>query len=551
MNSNQSEAQTTIKNKPKLPKLQSIILWLATLAVFALGLGIRLYDITDEPLDFHPTRQLRGAIIARGMYYDILPDADPDTKDKAIAFWFSTGQYEPSILEYIVSRTYLLIGGEHIWVARLYNSLFWIIGGIALFILTRSMLWDSRSKEFPKRSYIIAWISALVALAYYLLNPFGVQASRTFQPDPGMVMWIILTIYALHNWSQTRSWKWTILSGIFAGIAVLTKAVAAYTIAGAAVAIVIYTISNKQAENYSDNGNKNNFIATIKRIILTPQVWVMIVLMITPMTIYYAGREGRASQYFNSWTIALSHLLLEPQTYVRWLHLVESLMGLAILLLAILGVLIARPRSRALLLGLWIGYVIYGMFLPYQMYTHSYYHLQLVPIIAISLASVIGILASSIARQGKIWQVLAVIAITAFMLYTSWIAILPQYSEDYHSERQYWEEIGSLLPSNGKIVGLTQDYGYRLMYYGWHKVKLWPSTGEIKLAKLRGSEKEFDTYFSKRIKDASYFLVTSFKQFNNQPVLKETLYEKYPVYAEGPGYLIFDLSQPKEQSNPR
>ena len=42
-----------------------------------LGLGIRLYDLTDAPLDFHPTRQLRGALIAPGIYYRWLPHADP------------------------------------------------------------------------------------------------------------------------------------------------------------------------------------------------------------------------------------------------------------------------------------------------------------------------------------------------------------------------------------------------------------------------------------------------------------------------------------------
>ena len=68
----------------------------ALLLIF--GLALRLYDITDQPIDFHPTRQLRGAIIARGMYYDMLPGADPVQRQQALDFWASTGQYEPSIL---------------------------------------------------------------------------------------------------------------------------------------------------------------------------------------------------------------------------------------------------------------------------------------------------------------------------------------------------------------------------------------------------------------------------------------------------------------------
>jgi len=99
----------------KLSALTRTILWIATLLIFALGVGVRLFDLTDEPIDFHPTRQLRGAIIARGMYYAMLPDPDPEARELAISFWGSTGQYEPTILENIVARTYLLIGGEQLW----------------------------------------------------------------------------------------------------------------------------------------------------------------------------------------------------------------------------------------------------------------------------------------------------------------------------------------------------------------------------------------------------------------------------------------------------
>ena len=537
-------------HSPNLSAGTRAILWIATLAIIALGVGVRLYDVTDEPIDFHPTRQLRGAIIARGMYYAMLPDPDPETREMAISFWGSTGQYEPTILENIVARTYLLIGGEQIWVARIYNTFFWTIGGIALFALSRRMLENALPGSKKGTSTAVIWTTSLVALAYYLLLPFGVQASRSFQPDPGMVMWIILAVYSLYRWSETLSWKWAILTGIFAGIAVLTKAVAAYIIAGGAVAIVIYTLALANEQTTANPNQKRGFLTAVKRIVLNPQVWVMALLMIVPVAIFYSSRGGRASEYFNSWTVSLSHLLLDPATYVRWLRLVESLMGLAVLLLALVGILIARHRSRSLLLGMWIGYAIYGLFLPYQMYTHNYYHLLLIPMIALSIVSVAELIVSSISRQRKVWQVLAAAIAAVIIIYTAWLAILPQYAEDNRHERAYWSEIGEQLPSDGKIIGLTQDYGYRLMYYGWRKVILWPPRGEIKLAKLRGNEKEFDAYFNNRIDGKDYFLVTAFKQFNDQPTLQETLYERYPIYSEGPGFIIFDLSQPLNTSNP-
>lgn len=534
-----SETSNSSQSKPSI--LVTVLLWVATFSIFALGILVRLYDLTDEPLDFHSTRQLRSAIIARGIYYQMLPDADTDTRELAIGFANSTGQYEPSILEYLVARTYLLIGSEQVWIARIYNTLFWTIGGVALFLLARRMVESLNSPRVRN----IAWIAGLVSLAYYLFNPFGVQASRSFQPDPSMVMWLLLSIYSLYRWSENKTWKWALMTGFLAGIAILTKAVAAYIVGGATAAIVIYTLgipSKTQTLNA-----KNKTFDAVKRIILEPQVWVMGLLMIAPVVIYYASRGERSAEYFSSWTISLSHLLLNPETYARWFRLVESLMGLFVLFLALLGVLIAKSKSRTLLLGLWLGYLVYGLFLPYQMYTHNYYHLQLIPIIALSLASIAKLVISKISDQPRVWQGFAALAALVVLGYTCWLGIFPQFAEDYRHERAYWAEIGGLLPEDGKILALTQDYGYRLMYYGWRKVNLWPPRGEIELAKLRGSEKEFDEYFSKKVEGKKYFLITSFNQFDDQPVLKETLFDRYPILAESPGYLIFDLTQPFQE----
>jgi hypothetical protein len=496
--------------------------WLVALALLALGLGLRLYDLTDQPIDFHATRQLRGAIIARGMYYQMLPAADADTRQRAIAFWYSTGQYEPSILEALVARTYLLVGGEYPWIARIYSSAFWIIGGLVLFALAGRSLAPG---------------GALVGLAYYLILPFAVQASRSFQPDPGMVMWIILAVGALYRWAELvsqpllpsgekkRLWIWVVLAGISGGMAMLTKVVAVYIVGGAAIAMALYALG-------------------VKRLWRSPQVWLMAILMIAPTAIYYAARQGRASEYFASWTISLSHLLLEPSFYVRWLNLVQNLMGLTALLLSLVGVLIAPVRLRALLLGLWGGYAVYGLFLPYQMYTHSYYHLQLVPIIGLSLVPVAQAILERLSQQTRFWQVLFVGIVLLGIAFPAWESVVAFSRDDFRGEPAYWQEIASHLPTDGKIIALTQDYGYRLMYYGWRKVTLWPTRGERTLSSLRGSGKEFEAYFAKRIEGKDYFLITSFNQLDDQPDLEQTLRQRYPLIAQGNGYLIYDLAHP-------
>ncbi len=495
-------------------------LWLPALLLLALGVGLRLYDMTDPPLDFHPTRQLRGAIIARSMYYQMLPGADPALVQTAIQQANSTGQYEPSILEKIVAYVYLWSGGESAWAARLVNTIFWIIGGLFIILLTRRITGTQHSTA----AGLI--LPPLAALAYYLVLPFGVQASRSFQPDPGMVMWIILAVYALYRWSETHSWKWALLAGLLGGMALLVKIVAAYIVAGAAVSLVLYSLG-------------------WRRFWRSAQVWVMMALMVIPSGFYYLIlRGGRASEYFSSWTLELSHILLDPSTYVRWLSLIADLLGLGALLLGLLGIVLARGRGRALLIGLWAGYLVYGLLTPYQMYTHSYYHIQLVAILAISLVPSIQALAGQIGVQPRGWQAVAVSFFVLGIGFASWQAILPQYRDDYRHEPAYWQEIGSQLPAGGKILALTQDYGYRIMYYGWRKVIIWPNRGEIALSELRGEGKEFEDYFNRRSQGVNYFLITAFKQLDDQPDLKDHLKQHYPVYAEGGGYLIYDLTQP-------
>jgi hypothetical protein len=207
-------------------------------------------------------------------------------------------------------------------------------------------------------------------------------------------------------------------------------------------------------------------------------------------------------------------------------------------------VLIAAPRLRALLLGLWVGYLLYGLWLPYQMYTHSYYHIQLVPILGLSLAPVGGALLDRLSGQPRFYRLLFAGIVLVGIAFPAWQSVAEFKREDFRGEPAYWQQVASYLPTDGKIIALTQDYGYRLMYYGWRKVTLWPSRGERSLSVLRGSNKEFDGYFVKRIAGKDYFLITAFGQFNDQPDLMQTLQEHYPVAAQGDGYLIYDLAHP-------
>ncbi|MDO8755737.1 MAG: glycosyltransferase family 39 protein, partial [Anaerolineales bacterium] len=419
--------------------------WFVTFIILlALGGLLRLLDITDPPLDFHPSRQLRNSIVARDIYYSILPSATTEQRELASSFARSVGKYEPPVIESIVAYTYL-VTGENIAVARAWMTIFWLAASVALFDLMR------RATS--------PW-AALIALAYYLVLPFSVQASRSFQPDPLMTSAFVIGIYFLYRWSdnfgvqeqapasngthraseplgsRNETWKWAILAGVFLGLATFVKIVIAFFVGAAAIAMVLFTL-------------KKDFWKS-------KQVWTMAVIMVVPALVYYVLlNQNRSSEYFFAWTVTLINLITSTDFYTKWLAFLGTLFGLTMIFLSIAGALIASPRMRWLLISLWIGYLLYGLTLPFQMYTHSYYHIQLIPIIALGLAVILNPLVESVTAQGGVGRVGFIALVVAALGYQAFVAKSVLAAEDFRHEPAYWNEVGDVIPADANVIALT------------------------------------------------------------------------------------------------
>ena len=176
------------------------------LLLMLLGFGVRLLDLTDLPFDFAATRQLHSLILARGYYYQMDTPATralpPDIRDFAINASHGEPVIEPPLMEYLVANTYRVLGREDIVIPRLYSILFWMLGGVGLYLAARKLTTLS---------------GAFVALAVYLFTPFGVIASRSFQPDPLMVGLICWSLYFQLRWNDENTWKNAVLAGVFTG----------------------------------------------------------------------------------------------------------------------------------------------------------------------------------------------------------------------------------------------------------------------------------------------------------------------------------------------
>jgi hypothetical protein len=482
------------------PTIWSLVL----IALMLLGGLLRLLDLDDPPLDFQPSRQMRNLLVAREIYYSLNPDPTPEERELASTFARSVGQYEPPIIESMAALSYFVSGGETIAAARLWQTLFWLAAGAALFDLARRA--------------VSPW-AGLIAVTYYLVLPFSVQASRAFQPDPLMTSAFLAGLYFLYRWSEEQTWKWAILAGSLLGFATLVKIVIAFLAGGAAIALVWFTL-------------KRDFWRS-------KQVWYMAGLMILPSMIYYIFlNQERSTEYFFAWTVTLIRLITSTDFYSKWLAFIGSLFGLTAIFLSLAGIFLASARLRWSLIGLWLGYLLYGLTLPFQMYTHSYYHIQLIPVVALGLAAAVNHVMERVLTLGRLERTGFLAVIIAVVGYQAWVARSVLVAEDFRHEPAFWKELGQAIPPQGNVIGLTQDYGFRLMYWGWRKVNLWPLSTDLREA--HGGSTDAAKIFADLTVNKDYFLVTAFGQLDKQPGLKDIL-EGYPIAAQGDGYILYDL----------
>lgn len=493
------------------------IAWLALIVVVGLGMVVRLIDLNDPPLDFHPVRQLRSANIARALYFSQDVRTDPVLRQQAVAVQ-PVDVHEPPINEQLAALAYMVIGGEAVWVGRVLSILYWMIGGLALFAIGR------RFAPF--------W-AVLVGLLFYLALPFGVIASRAFMPDPGMVMWILLAAWATLRWSEKPTLKRALLAGGLAGFGILWKVVAGFFLAGVLAALVLSTLGWKRCWR-------------------SAQVWVMALLALAPAVLYYLVlNTGRAGEYFTYNTVEMLGMLLTSKFYAQWLALADNLVGLTVMLIGLVGLALAERPFKAVLGGLWAGYIAYGLAWPFQYTTHEYYHLSMVAIAALSIIPVAKAVFEKLSTQPRVWRAAAVGVIVFAAGYQLWVARSMLVATNFYSEPRSWQLVGEAIPVNRSFVALTNDYGLRLEYYGWRKAGFyWPGSMDLEASLMRGQQEvDVKAYFKEVIRGYEYFLVTALGELDKQVVLKQILTTYFPVYHQGAGFVIYDLTRPLKELN--
>ncbi len=487
--------------------------WLmaALMAVLFIGaLGIRLLDLTDPPNDFFLVRQYRSLLIARGMYYAHLPSASEWQREIAVAQWQEQGLIEPPIMEGLAALTYRIIG-EHIWVGRVYASLFWLAGGLAIWLL---------AKELSMRE------GGIIALAYFLFLDFGMTASQAFMPDSLMTALIAWSLWALYRWETRRTWKSAILAGALTGLAILVKSVAVFPLLGAAAGLVVSR-------------------GSVKRILADKQTWAVAGITAIPTAIFYFYGLFIVGTLGGQFALRfIPALLKDPSFYGRWLFIAAGIVGFSAIFLSLVGILVFHNHApRFLIIGAWLGYIVFGFAFPFHFTSHEYYHMPLIPIVSIGLIPVADLLVRQVARQEG-WLVRALFAALLLLAVSMqmWQERNYKLTTDYRPEIAYWQDLGQRIGYDKKIVELSGDYGCRLAYWGWVSGSQWLNTGDQALRALAGqTPPDFAATFAEQTSGKDLFVITSAPEWENQLELRDYLTAHYPLIAQGDSYWIFDL----------
>jgi 4-amino-4-deoxy-L-arabinose transferase-like glycosyltransferase len=488
-----------------LKKLNIITLLL--LILLAMGFLVRMIDLKDPPLDFHPTRQLRGAIIARRIYLSINPQADPENYAFATNpdLYDFVARREPPITESVVSFFYVLIGNEILWVSRIVTSIFWCFGAVGLFLLV---------KKFTNSK------SGLLAAIFYLFNPFGVIVSRSFQPESLMVASIIWSLYFFVRWQENQTWKSAIILALTTSFAILVKPNALFLLAPVFIASILA-------------------IDGLKKSIRTPQLWVMGLIIIVFPLYYYSFINPGAGGFLDNWFTVFISNLTAKRFYLGWGSIITDVVPFSVLIIALLSTLLYERKPRLIALGLWLGYLLLGLFVPYHIHTHDYYSIVLVPIASFSMGKIIYVVVEYTETKKKIVKFGMMLLIVLSILYSTWSVYKTLMEKSYRGEPQGWRQIGEVIPEDYDVIALTHNYGGNVAYYSYIMPRLWPYTFDQNI-----DPQNFEDYFQQMTDGQDLFLVTHFGELNSQPLLMEKLSE-LEIFYEDPGFILYDLSSPR------
>lgn len=496
--------------------------WLFALllaVLLATGLGLRLHHVDASPWEAYPLKQLRTMLTTRAVYVNHFV-VDPPQWQREVA---SVGprqlhQQEPPVLEWIVAPIWSALGHESLVAGRVVCAVAWLIGGVFLALILRR---------------IGGFDAALIGTGLYALMPFGIVATRAFQPDSMMMAVMLAGVWATLRYDAQPSWTRLIVAAVISAAAVLIKPYCIFLLAGCFGMTQIGRLGIWPA-------------------LRSMQAWAYAAVAFLPGMVYYQTRSI-TDHVVDNWV--LPHLLLDPAFYKDTLNMMDRVVPLPLLVLAIAGWwMIPAARHRWAVVGLAMGYLAYCATFTRTIATHDYYHLYLLVVAGIPLGVLGSVAIAALRRAKPVPLTNTVMAVTAcgVVVAAALLGIREVNDKTFETARpaliEAAREVGERVDDRTALVMSGKHVAHPLRYYGYVAGQFWPDLGHLPEHNRYGVGSAPSMPAGQRMAmfretgEPRYFVAfgsVGLRQLEVQPDLAELLAEEATLIAEDPHYHIY------------
>jgi hypothetical protein len=251
----------------------------------------------------------------------------------------------------------------------------------------------------------------------------------------------------------------------------------------------------------------------------------------------------------------------------------ERVVGYTALAGALLGALLLFRKGlpRALMIGLWGGYFLFGLVFAKHIHTHAYYSLPFIPVAALSLSHVVTLAMNHLFRAANskplhqvgllnyghyrrivvLALVISALALSAVEYRQTLFKIAGGDLGNFKRNSQLaatYQDIGENVNHSRNTLFLEPEHGYPLEYHGQISGRAWPPASFQRREEQRFGEQEksieerFDTLYSQH--SPEYFIITKpYLKDEEHEDLRDFLTENFtPTIEEEDRYIVFDLS---------
>lgn len=458
------------------------------------ALAIRTRELDQPIVRFHPTRHYRSAVLARACYYDHASGIAVSAKAVADANRVMQPAGEPQVMEWLACGAYLAGGREDVMIPRVIAVITWIVGAIPVWVIA---------------SRIGSPLGAVIAVALYLFLPYGIVASRNFQPDGLMTLASLWAIVALLRYHDDPRGSRLVTAALLVGVAGLIKPMS-----------VFLTVPAILAAAGTPNESTASTQSTVGR------VCALIALGLLSPVLYYGFEALTGTLVRDQMRMRFEPHLVTTVFFWRGLATmaarVETLPLLAVWAIAVFAA--ADRLGRRLLAALLAGYAAFAIAFTYHMPTHDYYHLPYLAVAAIGMAVLVARVEGFFSARARARLAYALCA--AVMVGGSLAAWPRLHLDDPGRFTQMYQEIGALTEHDTRALFLDTEYGYALMYHGELSGDSWPNRDDLAAEAIDGRPAvDAETRFARDYAEwaPNYFIVTDLSSLAASPDLQTML----------------------------